>query len=262
MMRRARRMQRFEHQPRAFGRQGRKIRRRPCGDVPRTDADPLDQPGHAELRVGRLKGGTQAVVGFHIQAGKDDAPLGQIGDGVQQLRRRRDAARRTRGDDRGVGRIVPPGSRLRGQQAISAIGGVDTALGGQHLGPLRAQDIQKLQRDLPMSRELRRNQIGQRTKAKPFGMNLIEKSAQFRRQMNRLFGRPTASATRQDHAGEQDLTAKPRYHRRNFAQSVRPATGKLGRTKIGGIGYGQFVLVHVAQGHKAGKKDRPPVAAA
>ena len=135
--------------------QGGAVRRgrlRPVLYVLPPDAETLQQPREAELRMAfvGLDRRPAFLVEMAVQSRQDDLAVRQRRDRRQQVRRRRDAAGRAGGDHRMVRRGLRPAPLQPFQQQIAPRRRVHRAVLFQDGGPVRGHDLQEFEDLLPV----------------------------------------------------------------------------------------------------------------
>ena len=165
---RRRRPQRLRGQPLTAVRRPLAERRHPVAE----DADASEQCRHGELRM-PMRGvrGVAAgndppgrVVQIGVEAGQHQRAARQPGDGGEQCRGRRDRAGRARRDHRTRAGRETLG--LRSNQQVAPFGGLDAAV-GEDGRPVRADESQEVERQLPVLVELVRHQPVQLAPSRP-----------------------------------------------------------------------------------------------
>ncbi len=139
------------------------------------------QLAQAELRMGRLQFLPAWAVEVAVETGKHHRARGKMRDDVQKLRRRRDRARRARGNHRGSRRVPRELGSKRAQSCIAVRGGLARTFRAEKLRPLHGDDIEELHHLAPM----RRHGIGGESlefgEVRVLGDGLVEEARQFAR---------------------------------------------------------------------------------
>ena len=153
---------------------------RPVAHRGAADAEPLEQPRHAVLRMRLVLQdlGPGFVVHVPVQSRQNDTAPGQGRDDGEQVGGRRYASGGAGRDDRSFRRLRFPGRRQVFQQPVAPVGRVETAFGGQHLRPIRGDEPQELQRLFPVERELERHERLQRCEGQALRLHAIDQPRQ------------------------------------------------------------------------------------
>ena len=145
------------------GRRAAACRRRKLLDLRGVKREAPQQARQQMLRVRRVLGDLPPglVVAVARDAGQDDHPVRQRGDGGDEIGDRRQAAGDAGGDDRMRRRMMEPVIRLRPQHAVAPLGRVETADLGERKRPIFAHDIEECEHPLPMLGVLLRHERGE-----------------------------------------------------------------------------------------------------
>ena len=210
----------------------------------------VQKPNHSRLRMHIVENPDRILVQRRVQSGQNNPAVRQIRDHRQKVGGRRHRTRRTRGNNRLIGRTLPPPIGLGFKQPVAALGRIDGVFPGENFGPLIGDDLQEFQRLLPMRRELFRHQIGKTVIRKPFGLNLIDQPRQLPGQTRGLVRRDLSPFEPLDEAGEDQKAADPRDRGRNCrgagARDFFPAGDR------------QRIFVEIAKRQQPGKEQRRP----
>ena len=168
------------------------------------DADPLQQPLHAPLRMGGADGIPALIVQQPVQPGQHDHTLRQSrhhGDDFGQGGIGGDEA----GGDHRVGRrIGSPGGGARSHRLHSAAGRIDRTLRLQNGRPVLGDDAQELDRLLPMAGEGLGRQFRQFGEIDPLGLGFVDQVGQRLGQAQRLVRRDRELVTPRHYQPGQD----------------------------------------------------------
>ena len=174
-----------------------------------------------------------------VEARQDDLPVGQRRDPREQVGGRRNAAGRAGGDHRMVRRGLGPAPLQPLQQQVAPRRRVHRCVLFQHRGPSLGDDLQKIERLLPMDRQFFRRQLRQAVEGEPLGLRLIEQSRQCLGEQHRLFGRGVTLPL-EDQPGQHELPLQLGNRGRRLEQRI-----VLGRQVFAG-GERKIVLVDIA----------------
>ena len=255
-----RRAQRLGDQPAAAGRRRGDALGGPFRHLRRGQAEALQQQGHGMLGMDGigLDGLPGRLIGLAVQAGQDHPPVGQPGDDRQQGRGRGNAAGGTGGDQRCLRRMACQPLGLGRQQAVAPLGGIQRPLEGQHGRPDLRQDLQEIDRALPMLGMIA-GDPGEALEAHLLRRHLVEELGQLGSQPRRLVDgqRPAAEIMPggEDGAGQQELAAQ----RGDGGRQVEIETP--GPTLIA-AGEDQLIGIDIAQRLEARQQQRPAFAEA
>src|SRR6266478_322875 len=111
-----------------------------------------------------------------VEAGENDRAALQPGDDRKELGHGRNAANESRGDNRVRRGGAAPNRRLLLEQAVAPLRRVERTLGGEHSGPVLRQDFEKAMYDLPVLRQVFRNEVPDALETGSFGRYAVEKS--------------------------------------------------------------------------------------
>ena len=215
---------------------------RPALDGGAVDADALEQALQAVLRVVGADVAPVVLLPVAVEAGQDDAALRQAGDDAQELGHLRDAAGDAGGDDGVLRRLAAPAGGPGGEQAVAALDRVDEALLGHDLGPDLGEELQELERLLPVLGQLALDQPVQARERDVLGRHLVEEAHQLAGEPHGLLVRDPA-VLGQHEAGEQEVAPQRRQGRRQV---------QLGRRVDQ-----QLVGLDLADGLEPGQQQRP-----
>ena len=131
----------------------------------------------------------------------------EFGDDRKEFGHRRDAAHKSRGNNRLTRRGAPPHGRLLQEQAVATIGRVECAFGGEYVGPVLRQNFEEAPHDLPVLGHAFRNEILDALEARSLGRHAVEQACKACREGRSLSGKkrifPAAFTPMQDQSCQQ-----------------------------------------------------------
>ena len=212
----------------------------------------VEQPFQRVLRMSGADGFPRLIVGFCVEAGKDDGALRQARDGGQQLARGGDASGRARGDHRMCRRFRLPAFRKPLQQRIAACGGVHQALLRQNLRPVVGDEGEEAQHLLPVRRVFLRREMGQSFRVAPGDLDFVEQTG---KRAGEPRGLINGACTRE--RGPAWGLAEPLDEAREHEPSLKRRDGIRQRLVLF-VAEARLVLVDVAERADARQQQRLP----